>query len=1027
MLSKMNRSRISLLLVLSMIMSFMVPAWAMGATTVTLSDIGSSYAAKEIQYLVDQGMVSGYEDGTFQPMKPMTRAELAKVLAKSKGLKEDQAAAAKFTDVEPGAWYTGVIGAVVKAGIAEGTSSSTFSPNAFVTRQELVIFFIRAFGWDQQAKQPAAGGLKFTDAAQIADWAKPYVAFAYKIGFIAGISSPDGTVSFQPAVPAERQALAKLAYELILHASKYEDAAKTLPGYTPKPSDSSVTPTPTPTPSATTTPAGSGSPTPTPSATPSSGDSSGGSDDSSSTPTPVTPTPAPSGSATPTPTPTGSATPTPTGSATPTPTGSATPTPVPTPSTPASIHDTLSLSDSILTISDLSAEQVTASFNGDDVTKTAVWTSADSHVATVTEGRIVPAGPGTTSITAVYGGRSASVVVQVEVDPSGSKILTNLTTSASDITFTDSNPSPQTVTVTAHYSDGSTEDVSDQARWTVNERDIVTVSNGVFTPLESGTSEVSAMFGGLILEYAVANNISLAPDTLSSLQITYPYLGTDDAYLNQSGQLVLNSAGNKEAVLYAVYGNGARRNVSTSAVWTSSDASVVEVTYGYGSYVDISSVNTSGTATITAEYGGKTLIIPVLARFVHDLKFQYVDDNGTAVDVGSEPGLANAITFYTTGMKTLKMIAVFEDGSSEDVTAMARWQPSNRPDVVKLVSNGRVQALANGDAMVDVNFSNFGTYIYMHVRTPGLHLEPVHREVMDSTGHLSLYQTQSEEMKAYYTENDTVTDVTNLLTDVQSTDLNVAVTQSSNGTLTVVGGNADGSTTVQATYNGHSVTLPVVVKSAKDLNVVGMVKDDGNQDVLIYAYDGTYHTEYQPMRILATMGDGSVKDVSSLAQYEYTGTNVGSKQIEGLFHVSGTGTATVTLTYLNVSKTFTLKVVAPTATYAKAVYAFATSSATDATAAQEFERNNNVYPIIVDSYLNVEFNAELAASQSMAIYTDTKLSNDWTSVPSTNGKTLRIPMNLQAIPAGLHSITITGLKDANDQLLWPVTVFFYKP
>ncbi|WP_091172770.1 S-layer homology domain-containing protein [Paenibacillus sp. 1_12] len=48
-----------------------------------MKDISGSYAQKEIRSLVDNGIISDYEDGSFQPAKAMSRAELAKIIVLS--------------------------------------------------------------------------------------------------------------------------------------------------------------------------------------------------------------------------------------------------------------------------------------------------------------------------------------------------------------------------------------------------------------------------------------------------------------------------------------------------------------------------------------------------------------------------------------------------------------------------------------------------------------------------------------------------------------------------------------------------------------------------------------------------------------------------------------------------------------------------------------------------------------------------------------------------------------------------------
>jgi hypothetical protein len=213
------RKKVSSLLVSSLLVGLVAPSMVLGAEAVKLNDIADSYAKTEIQALVESGIVSGYEDGSFQPRKAMTRAELAKIIVLSLGLKENADKSATFKDVETNSWYRGYVGALVESGITQGTSESTFSPNANVTREELVVFFIRAMGQEENAKKLKVDA-KLADLNEVSSWAQTHVNLAFKQGFVQGIES-GGSLRFSPQTNAERQALARLAYEFKSNKAKY--------------------------------------------------------------------------------------------------------------------------------------------------------------------------------------------------------------------------------------------------------------------------------------------------------------------------------------------------------------------------------------------------------------------------------------------------------------------------------------------------------------------------------------------------------------------------------------------------------------------------------------------------------------------------------------------------------------------------------------------------------------------------------------------------------------------------------------
>jgi hypothetical protein len=212
------------LLITSMI-SLSIGGTIASANASEITDIENSYAKNEIQALVSKGILSGYEDAKFLPGKPMNRAELAAVFVKALGLSEDIAAASSFEDVQADAWYAGAVGALVKAGITQGTSPATFSPDKAVSREELTVLFIRAMGLESKAISSYIE-LPFADAGQISPWASKHVALAQRIGFIQGSKDSEGRVSFDPAGEAQRQALARLAYEFVENKQKLAAAAQ---------------------------------------------------------------------------------------------------------------------------------------------------------------------------------------------------------------------------------------------------------------------------------------------------------------------------------------------------------------------------------------------------------------------------------------------------------------------------------------------------------------------------------------------------------------------------------------------------------------------------------------------------------------------------------------------------------------------------------------------------------------------------------------------------------------------------------
>src|SRR5690606_12690157 len=98
----------------------------------------------EIQYLLDEGVITGFNDGRFHPKKDVTRGQAAIMLGKALNYAGGQLDT-KFKDVDESVISSGYITELARAGIISGYPDGTFKPNKTVTRAEMALFISRAF------------------------------------------------------------------------------------------------------------------------------------------------------------------------------------------------------------------------------------------------------------------------------------------------------------------------------------------------------------------------------------------------------------------------------------------------------------------------------------------------------------------------------------------------------------------------------------------------------------------------------------------------------------------------------------------------------------------------------------------------------------------------------------------------------------------------------------------------------------------------------------------------------------------
>ncbi len=89
--------------------------------------------------------VSGYEDGTFKPGNSVTRAEFASMIAKAMGYDDSLAGETRFKDVAADQWYAGAITFCADNGIISGYDDGTFQPGKTISRQEVASILKNAF------------------------------------------------------------------------------------------------------------------------------------------------------------------------------------------------------------------------------------------------------------------------------------------------------------------------------------------------------------------------------------------------------------------------------------------------------------------------------------------------------------------------------------------------------------------------------------------------------------------------------------------------------------------------------------------------------------------------------------------------------------------------------------------------------------------------------------------------------------------------------------------------------------------
>ena len=157
------------------------------------------------------GYINGDEYGNFNPDKPITRAEMAAIIAR---ITRVYGQYPDFTDVASDAWYRNDVRNVAFAGFFDGYDGGKFNPDGYITRAEAAAVISRVFPGRGDGKSP------FSDS--VPAWAEPYVSAVAAGGIMTGYD--DGT--FRPQNNITRAEVAVMLDNVIKNIHLYDTDIK---------------------------------------------------------------------------------------------------------------------------------------------------------------------------------------------------------------------------------------------------------------------------------------------------------------------------------------------------------------------------------------------------------------------------------------------------------------------------------------------------------------------------------------------------------------------------------------------------------------------------------------------------------------------------------------------------------------------------------------------------------------------------------------------------------------------------------
>lgn len=168
-----------------------------------------------IEQLASTGVIKGNEKNEAQPLKNVTRAEAVAMIMRFIGLENDLKSdkTAVFEDVTENSWFYDAVMSAYEIGIVNGDSEKTFSPNRFVTREEVTAMTVRALKY-ADLRCPDGGNDYIADKEEISEWAKEaydYIGVCYIYDYSDDETDWENPKSYlRPQKPAARAEVADL-------------------------------------------------------------------------------------------------------------------------------------------------------------------------------------------------------------------------------------------------------------------------------------------------------------------------------------------------------------------------------------------------------------------------------------------------------------------------------------------------------------------------------------------------------------------------------------------------------------------------------------------------------------------------------------------------------------------------------------------------------------------------------------------------------------------------------------------------
>ena len=155
------------------------------------SDMKDHWAHYDVEYMANEGLVSGVSETEFNPEAKISRAEYVTIL--DRAMKYELVSGESYADVSADAWYAPYVATAKANGLLNGLPTEDgFKPEQPITREEMALFTYNAIKAtkrnDEWVKTLPDSWASFTDTQSVSDWATDALKYLIQTGIIKGTS-----------------------------------------------------------------------------------------------------------------------------------------------------------------------------------------------------------------------------------------------------------------------------------------------------------------------------------------------------------------------------------------------------------------------------------------------------------------------------------------------------------------------------------------------------------------------------------------------------------------------------------------------------------------------------------------------------------------------------------------------------------------------------------------------------------------------------------------------------------------------